>query len=265
MRKHFFDAWPSVIGSLNESHILLLLDFDGTLSPIVNRASEAVLPPGTWGVLKELSTRDWCTIAVISGRTLANLIEKVRIEGIIYGGSHGAQLKGPNIDFLAPLSAETYRALETIKWDLRSQTASMKGVVIEDKAHSLSIHYREVAKGGVSQLNRTVYRILRPFIDDGYVRINNGKKVFDIMPSSWNKGKAVEWLLSRVSLSVTSKSVVPIYVGDDATDEDAFAAIGQNGLTIIVGNGRRSAAQYSLRDTDEVLALLEKMLLLKNQ
>lgn len=62
-----------------------------------------------------------------------------------------------------------------------------------------------------------------------------------------------------------SQSVVPVYIGDDTTDEDAFAAIGQNGLTVVVGNGRRSAAQYYLRDTDEVLRLLEKMLLLRDQ
>ncbi len=263
--KHFLAAWPRVVSALKESHILLCLDFDGTLARIAQKPSEAVLSARTRMVLKKLRARDWCTIAVISGRTLHNLIRKVRLEGIIYGGNHGAQLTGPNVDFQAPIGPETYRAFETIKSRLRSLTAVMKGVVIEDKTHSLSIHFREVEETDVPQLTRTISRIVQPFIDDGYVRINTGKKVFDITPHSWNKGKAVQWLLRHLSLSTISQSVVPVYVGDDTTDEDAFAAIGQNGFTVVVGNSRHSAAQYSLRDTDEVFNLLEKMLLLRDQ
>jgi trehalose-phosphatase len=215
-------------------------------------------------VLKKLRAKGWCTIAVISGRTLHSLMRKVRLEGIIYGGNHGAQLTGPNIDFQAPIGPETYRAFETIKSSVRSLTAGMNGVVIEDKTHSLSIHFREFEED-VPQLTRAVSHIVQPFIDDGYVRINTGKKVFDITPGSWNKGMAVQWLLRHLSVSTVSQSVVPIYIGDDTTDEDAFAAIGQNGFTVVVGNVRRSAAQYSLRDTDEVLKLLEKILLLRDQ
>jgi len=215
-------------------------------------------------VLKKLRAKGWCTIAVISGRTLHSLMRKVRLEGIIYGGNHGAQLTGPNIDFQAPIGPETYRAFETIKSSVRSLTAGMNGVVLEDKTHSLSIHFREFEED-VPQLTRAVSHIVQPFIDDGYVRINTGKKVFDITPGSWNKGMAVQWLLRHLSVSTVSQSVVPIYIGDDTTDEDAFAAIGQNGFTVVVGNVRRSAAQYSLRDTDEVLKLLEKILLLRDQ
>jgi trehalose-phosphatase len=215
-------------------------------------------------VLKKLRAKGWCTIAVISGRTLHSLMRKVRLEGIIYGGNHGAQLTGPNIDFQAPIGPETYRAFETIKSSVRSLTAGMNGVVLEDKTHSLSIHFREFEED-VPQLARAVSHIVQSFIDDGYVRINTGKKVFDITPGSWNKGMAVQWLLRHLSVSTVSQSVVPIYIGDDTTDEDAFAAIGQNGFTVVVGNVRRSAAQYSLRDTDEVLKLLEKILLLRDQ
>jgi len=262
--KHFLAAWPRVVSALEESHILLCLDFDGTLARIVQKPSDAVLPARTRMVLKKLRAKGWCTIAVISGRTLHSLMRKVRLEGIIYGGNHGAQLTGPNIDFQAPIGPETYRAFETIKSSVRSLTAGMNGVVLEDKTHSLSIHFREFEED-VPQLARAVSHIVQSFIDDGYVRINTGKKVFDITPGSWNKGMAVQWLLRHLSVSTVSQSVVPIYIGDDTTDEDAFAAIGQNGFTVVVGNVRRSAAQYSLRDTDEVLKLLEKILLLRDQ
>jgi trehalose 6-phosphate phosphatase len=263
--KNFLAAWPRVISSLKESHTLLLLDFDGTLAPIVQKPSEAVLPATIRRVLKKLRAKDWCTIAVISGRSLPNLIGKVRIEGIIYGGSHGAQLTGPNIDLQAPISAETYRALETIKSDVRSLTSVIKGIAIEDKTHSLSIHFRKVKRADLPRLTRSIGHAVQPFIDEGYVRINTGKKVFDITPRSWDKGKAVQWLLHHLPLSTMSQGVVPVYVGDDTTDEDAFAAIGQNGFTVVVGNSRRSAAQYYLKDTGEVLKLLGKMLLLKDQ
>ena len=262
--KHFLAAWPRVVSALEESHILLCLDFDGTLARIVQKPSDAVLPARTRMVLKKLRAKGWCTIAVISGRTLHSLMRKVRLEGIIYGGNHGAQLTGPNIDFQAPIGPETYRAFETIKSSVRSLTAGMNGVVLEDKTHSLSIHFREFEED-VPQLARAVSHIVQSFIDDGYVRINTGKKVFDITPGSWNKGMAVQWLLRHLSVSTVSQSVVPIYIGDDTTDEDAFAAIGENGFTVVVGNVRRSAAQYSLKDTDEVFKLLEKMLLLGDQ
>jgi trehalose 6-phosphate phosphatase len=263
--KHFLTAWPHVVRSLKESHILLCLDFDGTLAPIARKPSEVLLSAGIREVLKKLKGKDWCTIAVISGRTLRSLIGKVRLEGIIYGGNHGAQLTGPNIDFQAPISPEAYRAFEAIRSNVRSLTAAIKGVVIEDKTYSLSIHFREVEEADVPRLTRTISRTVRPLIDDGYVRMSAGKKVFDITPSSWNKGKAVQWLLRHLSLTTMSQSVVPIYVGDDTTDEDAFAAIGQNGFTVVVGTSRRSAAQYFLRDTYEVIKLLEKMLLLRDQ
>lgn len=265
MIKHFLAAWPRVVKSLRESHILLFLDFDGTLAPIAQTPSEAVLPTGTRRVLKKLRAKDWCTLVVMSGRTLQSLTRKVRVEGIIYGGNHGVQLTGPNIDFQAPIVSEAYRAFEMIKSNVRSLTASMKGVVIEDKTHSLSVHFREVEETDVPKLTRTVGRVVQPFVDDGYVRITTGKKVFDITPSSWNKGKAVQWLLRHPALTAISQSVVPVYVGDDVTDEDAFAAIGQNGFTVVVGNSRHSAAQYFLRDTAEVFKLLEKMLFLRDQ
>jgi trehalose 6-phosphate phosphatase len=263
--KHLFAAWPSVIRSLEESHILLFLDFDGTLAPIVQKPSEAVLPASIRRVLKKLRAKDWCTIAVISGRSLPSLIGKVRVEGIIYGGNHGAQLTGPNIDLQAPISPETYRALETVKSDVRGLTAAMKGVSMEDKTHSLSIHFRKLKRADLPRLTRSISHIVQPFIDEGYVRIKTGKKVFDITPRSWDKGKAVQWLLRHLPLSTMSQGVVPVYVGDDTTDEDAFAAIGQNGLTVVVGNSRRSAAQYYLKDTGEVLKFLDKMLLLRDQ
>src|SRR5512135_2584608 len=90
LMKHFLAAWPRVMSSLKESHILLCLDFDGTLAPIVQKPSEALLPLRIRGVLKTLKAKDWCTVAVISGRTLRSLIRKVRLEGIIYGGNHGS-------------------------------------------------------------------------------------------------------------------------------------------------------------------------------
>jgi trehalose 6-phosphate phosphatase len=258
--EHLLTAWPKIKESLEERSVLLVLDFDGTIAPIVRRPSDAFLPPKTRDLLRRLSKMDWCSLAIVSGRTLRSLKGKVRIDGIIYGGNHGARLSGPGIDFQAPL-AETTHVMQTIAPRLGVLRSSIKGVIIENKKESLSVHYRAVAEGKAVGIPELVAATIKPFLATGLINVRAGKKVIDITPSSWDKGKAVMWLLDRMrSLDPGNRTVLPICVGDDTTDEDAFAAIGADGLTVVVGGDAPSRAVYYLKDTSEVHKFLVYLL-----
>lgn len=250
--EHLLGAWPMIRESIGQRHVLLIFDFDGTLAPIVNRPSAAMLSAETRSLLRRLNEKEWCSIAIISGRTLGSLARKVQIESLIYGGSHGARLSGPGIDFQAPLP-ETARTMKVIASRLGRLHSSVKGVIIENKGESIAVHYRNVEEEKVPLLIETVNSAAEPFVATHMVRVREGKKVFDIVPYTWDKGKAVLWLLDHVRASLPRvQQVFPIYIGDDTTDEDAFAALKGMGLTVLVGLRQQTEAVYYLKDISEI-------------
>lgn len=239
------------------AHLLLLLDFDGTLAPIVRNPSEAFLPTRTLDTLKTLNRKTWCTIAILSGRQLDDLVEKVGIDGIIYGGNHGVELRGPGIDFQAPLPAETTDVLRTVAYRLEALGSFINGVLIENKGSSLSIHYRNVEPPIASTVPDLVGGVIRPFLGVGFIQARHGKKVIDITPLSWDKGRACAWLIDYATRSIGHKGkLFTVYIGDDTTDEDAFSAVRENGFAVLVGKKGASKASYFVKNTDEVYAFL---------
>jgi trehalose-phosphatase len=132
--------------------------------------------------------------------------------------------------------------------------------MVEDKTASVSTHFRNAGEIGEFQVELEVRHAVRPFLD--CVKMTKGNKIFEVAPRAWDKGRAVEWLLG-VLPEAPGVAAVPLYVGDDTTDEDAFRALAGRGVTVAVGNERESSARYRLRDTDEVQAFLKKVLCLK--
>ena len=113
-------------------------------------------------------------------------------------------------------------------------------------------------------IKKTISEIAAPHVKKGKIKINFGKKVIEIKPNvKWNKGKVVLWLLARQQFMLGDRKISPIYIGDDSTDEDAFKALKNKGLTIFVGKPRKSYAQFYLRDTGEVLKFLKQILSLR--
>ncbi|MDP2940098.1 MAG: trehalose-phosphatase [Candidatus Omnitrophota bacterium] len=255
--RYLFENWDKIRKDLNNKFIALFFDYDGTLTPIVETPDKAILPSETKKLLKRLINNPKCKIAIISGRALSDLKRLVGIEGVIYTGNHGLEIEGPKIKFESPVSLRYKRILQNIKDDLNAKLSAIKGTFIEDKGLSLSIHYRLVDRNQIPQVKTIFHGATIVYTVRDKIKIKPGKKVFEIRPSvEWDKGKVVLWLLARWKFSLGDKDILPIYLGDDVTDEDAFKALKKKGLTIFVGEQTNSEAQYYLKTTEEVTEFL---------
>jgi trehalose-phosphatase len=238
--------------------VLLFLDYDGTLAPIVKNPDKALISELTRNLLKKLSACPACKIAIVTGRSAKDIKVKIGIRNITYAGNHGLQIKGPGINFIAPLPADFRKLLWKIKKDLKKTLHSVKGIFLEDKGASLSVHYRLVSKRLIPFVVWILLKIVLPSVRKKKMVIALGKKVLEIRPPvEWNKGSVVLWLLNKYKSTLCDKSIIPIYIGDDVTDEDAFDALKDEGLTIFVGHPRKSHAKYYLKNTREVSKFLK--------
>lgn len=262
--EHAFSAWPAVAQKLGKARrVLLLSDFDGTLTPIVDRPESAVLSHDIKRLLQRLMRRPGLSVGIVSGRSLPDLKRRVGIPGLVYAGNHGLEIQGPGIDFVSPLAVELRPVLSVIHLVLCRALASIKGAFVEDKGLSLSVHYRMVEPGQVQYVDQIVEKTVGPAQAIGKVRLAAGKKVHEIRPAlDWNKGKAVRMLMKRYGKGGRRSGLVPVFLGDDLTDEDAFKMIEAygDGVSIFVGpQRRRSAARYYLESSEEVGGLLRRL------
>ena len=235
--------------------VAVFLDYDGTLTPIVARPDLALLSDPMRETLQRLGRL--CTTAVISGRALADVRQLVALDVLFYAGNHGLEIEGPEntqirhdkgLAFVEAVDA-AYRALQPCLQEI-------EGVLIEHKKFSLSVHYRLVDEQRVAEIERVVDTMLE---QQPSLKKHHGKKVFEIRPRiDWNKGKALLWLLETLGLE--DEAVLPVYIGDDVTDEDAFKVLQGRGLGILVTDGPCStAASHGLKNTDEVKDFLDQL------
>lgn len=248
-----WDRLADVRGRLGQRPPSVFLDYDGTLSPIVTDYRKAALPDETRAAIERLATR--CPVAVISGRDLGDVRERVGLGNVIYAGSHGFDIAGPGGLQARPDDAQTFLGpIETADAELREALARIEWARIERKIFSIAVHFREVAEGGLPALEEGVERVVGRHEE---LRKGRGKKVLEIQPrTDWDKGRAVEWLLANTRLG--EDDALPLYLGDDLTDEDAFAALSDSGLCIAVRGGRRATlADFALADPDDVCRFLE--------
>ncbi len=240
---------------IGDRRIAVFLDYDGTLTPIVERPDLAVLSEDMRGTLAALADR--CPVLVISGRERGDVEQLVGLNGIVYAGCHGFDIAGPegaelphrDVAGYAPIIAQAAR-------DLERQLASIAGVIVEDKTYALAVHFRMVSAGDVGRVKRIVDEVAA---QHPRLRKTGGKKVFELRPNmNWDKGKAVLWLLDALDLS--EADVVPFYIGDDITDRDAFDALRGKGISILVAEQPQpTSADYRLSDTTEVRSFLNEL------
>ena len=253
--KHLLDELWRLDESLRAGAILLL-DYDGTLVPIVERPELAVLPSDTRELLKSLA--ECFKIVIMSGRQLAEVKRLVGLNRVYYAGNHGFEMSGPRTRFLKAEAKRVRPTIAEICGRLRKELGDIKGVIIEDKKLTASIHYRLVAPRGLKDLKDFFWEVVEPCLKSGEIRVTRGKKVFEIRPNiEWDKGKAALWIIDAID---SEKKLIPVYIGDDQTDEDAFLALKNRGITILVSSGRKkSHAKFFLRNVDEVKTFLKKL------
>jgi trehalose-phosphatase len=236
--------------------LAVFLDYDGTLSPIVPRPEDAVLDEPVRATVRRLAAV--CAVAVISGRDLADVRERVGLDEIVYAGSHGFDIAGPGgLRREHPEAQAILAALSKAEAALRERVTDIPGAQIERKKYSIAIHFRNVAEGGAADVEAAVDAVAAGHAD---LRKGHGKKVFELQPRlDWHKGRAVEWLLEALELN--SPEVLPLYVGDDLTDEDAFQTLRGRGVGIVVRDEPRpTVAHYALEDPAEVDVFLNRLL-----
>jgi len=208
------DAWRRT------GRLVLLLDFDGTLAPIVERPELAAMPDETRRALDRLLARPGVEAAIVSGRGLADARERAGIPGIAYAGNHGMEIRGPGIDRVHPEAAAARPVLERAAAGLRAALDGIPGAWVEDKQLTLSVHHRQTPPGRVPEVHETVRRVAGGL--EG-VHLTEGKQVLEVRPNvDWNKGKAVLFLLEQMR---PPAGAAILYFGDDRTDEDAFRAL----------------------------------------
>lgn len=262
--EYLFDSWDQLRERLKQAYLMLFLDYDGTLAPVIDNPNEALLSPEVKCDLKKLADTGRCGLAIISGRSLGDIKKRAGIEGAIYVGNHGLEIEGPRISFRNSLAERTKMAFREIKNAIERRFDAIKGVFVEDKEYSMSVHYRLAAQKDIPSLKKDLDDILKIFAVKEGVKVKHGKKVVEIRPPvDWDKGKAALWLLARQRFASKDEEITTVYIGDDATDEDAFKALKDMGITIFVGEPQGLSAKYYVRDTGEVARFLKGLLALR--
>ena len=253
MPKPLWDALDQIASRIDGRKIAVFLDYDGTLTPIVQRPDLAVISPKMKAAVSTLA--GLCPVAVVSGRARRDVENRVGLTSVIYAGSHGFDIAAPDKhEIRNEIGAAYVPILQDACRRLREKLENTAGVIIEDKIYSVAVHYRQVADRDVGTVETAIDDVLsrRPELRKSF-----GKKVFELRPNiDWNKGRALDWLLE--ALGLRRKKIVPLYIGDDVTDEDAFRVIRESGIGILVAEEPHPThASFHLRDTDEVGRFLE--------
>ncbi|MEA3305500.1 MAG: trehalose-phosphatase [Candidatus Omnitrophota bacterium] len=255
--EYFFTRWEDFKKALEKKkNALLLFDFDGTLTPIVSVPGKARLSLPVRKYIKTLSEKKRVEIGIISGRAIKDIMRLIRVRGIYYAGNHGLEIKSPGGLFIHPSSKKYSKYISRISSDLRRRLSGIKGAVLEDKALSLSLHYRLVEQKDVPKLKSEFMAACSPYIKRKAVKVSGGKKVLELRPPiSWDKGRAAKMIEKLVGW----KKALTVFVGDDQTDEDVFKVIKKGDFSIRVGKMKKSKARYFLRNPNEVRRLLMKI------
>jgi trehalose-phosphatase len=246
--RHALRVWPEISARIHAaSHHALLLDFDGTLVGLKRRPPDVRLSLRARHLLERLALRRDLYVAIISGRDLPSLRSVVGVRGVHYFGSHGAQRDGK----LTILSERGSNALLRARCAARKRLAGLGGIWIEDKGLSLAIHYRGAKEKAIRAAGLAMRRILTPLRD--YLYVMDGLKVWEILPRELpGKGATAKGLVERLP-----GGSLTVYIGDDDTDETAFAALPHE-ITVRVGRNRGTGANFYLEGPGEVLRFLSR-------
>ncbi|MDD5447895.1 MAG: trehalose-phosphatase, partial [Actinomycetota bacterium] len=253
--RHALEYFSNIREEIEYLQPAIFLDYDGTLTPIVSRPEEATLDKETRKTLTELPTH--CFTAIVSGRDLTDIRKMVKIKELWYAGSHGFEIESPDgtkseneeaLEFLPPL--------EGLEKMLSRELKDIPGSLIERKRFSIAVHYRNVKDEMVNRVKEIVENAGSTYPE---FRITKGKKVLEFLPDiDWHKGRAVAWIIKGLNLD--RPSIIPLYIGDDITDEDVFEELKTSGITIAVGSdGRTTKAHYRLTNTEEVKEFLDEL------
>ncbi|MEX0953515.1 MAG: trehalose-phosphatase [Nitriliruptoraceae bacterium] len=228
---------------------MVVLDFDGTLSPIVAHHAEATLPPGAGAALDRLARV--ARVVISSGRDVDDLQARVGDRDVVFVGGHGARIVHRGRLMVELVDEDSMTALlDTVEHDLLPAIDGHEGWVIERKPTSIAVHHRAATDRGPLA---DVRRVLQGHADaSGDAEVLEGRAVVELRSAASNKGRALTWLLDAFDGPKT------LAIGDDVTDEDMFrVARDRGGVGVLVGTPRQTAASFVLADPAAVIDLLD--------
>jgi len=231
--------------------LAVLLDYDGTLTPIVDHPDDARLSDETRTVLEQLAAK--CVVAILSGRDREDVAARVGIRSLFYAGNHGFDIAGPGVAKTLPEAQQALGNVDRAEEELRRLVEKHNGVIIERKRFSVAAHFRQVvSRANVREIEKAVDSVRAAT----GLRKRTGKQVLELEPAvAWDKGRALQWLVDTVP-NLGEETFV-VYIGDDETDEDAFAALQGRGAGVRVGSKvTTSLADYTATRPADVQNLL---------
>nr|CAB3504063.1 unnamed protein product [Digitaria exilis] len=248
----------------------MFLDYDGTLSPIVSDPDAAYMSDAMRAAVRDVAKH--FPTAIVSGRCRDKVRNFVRLPELYYAGSHGMDIEGPSSNnvrsdsnlqqpesVLCQPAREFLPVIDEVYKLLVEKTKSTPGAKVENNKFCLSVHFRCVDEKRWNALAEQVKAVIK---DYPKLKLTQGRKVLEIRPSiMWDKGKALEFLLESLGFASCS-DVLPVYIGDDRTDEDAFKVLRKRGqgIGILVSKcPKETNASYSLQDPGEVMDFLLRL------
>ncbi len=229
---------------ITAGRVQVFTDFDGTLAEIGPSPLHVELRPAVRAAVEAVAAHPRLRLAVVSGRDIANLRDRVRLPDIAYAGNHGLEISGPGYEFVEPTAEAGVAALAGVIAALRT---ALPGVEVQDKRLTATVHVPDRSPAEVSVIRAAVEAVVA-----GRFAVRSGRVTIDVRPAvDWHKGRAVAWLRQRWA----DPAAVPVFLGDDPSDEDGFAACA-DGVTVLVGPERPTLARYRLPDPAAVAAFL---------
>jgi alpha,alpha-trehalose-phosphate synthase [UDP-forming]/trehalose-phosphatase len=249
------DHRAEVQGALSGRPLAVLLDFDGTLAPLAPTPQEAALPEDVRQVLARLAARPQTLVAVISGRSLGDVRERVGLRDVVYAGNHGLEIAHGE-GWVLPEAEATRPAVAACVQRLRDRLAGIPGVVVEDKGLSATVHYAATPHPLVEGVRTAVLQ--ETVRASGDLTVRAAHRALEIRPQvEWDKGAAARHILLRAFGQGWEERVAVVCVGDDETDEDLFAAMPARAVTVrVAADPSATAARYVACDTGEVREFL---------
>ncbi|MCF6387259.1 trehalose-phosphatase [Mycobacterium sp. MBM] len=245
-----------IVPVLAGRHTAVFIDFDGTLTDTVADPADAALITGAAEALRALSAR--CPVVIVSGRALPDVRARVGVDGLWYAGSDGLDLAGPDGQVHRhDLATAATQQLAGAATELGSSVGDIHGVVLQDRPFGVAVHYRNVAPADITKVVSGVRAVGRR----RGLRVIHGREMVGLRPDMlWDRGAAVTWISAALPLPTT---FVPMYLGDDLTDEDGFDAVKLHGIGILARHDedgeRSSAAHFTLSAPNRAVVLLARL------
>ena len=242
------ENWAEFLEQLRNCTAALFLDYDGTLVDIVDEPGQAELSNDQRHALERVAAV--CPVAILTGRTLDDIRQRVAIPQLTYAAVHGYEIaigeSGKHLVYAADIAP----VMNQIAAQLRARLDGVPDIMIENKRFAIAVHYRK-APAYAETVRDAIEHIIR---DHSSLSVIAGKCIVEIRPNRpWNKGYALQWIMEASGLH----SVLPVVIGDDTTDEDAFAVVAESGIAIAVGEtAAQSSARYSVDTVADVYAIL---------